>query len=339
MKPATVVTSNYLERVADPASRFHPDYLAYRDGQITKEALIARLPHIAMIGDSLSRDAYISSALGTFWRAHTRGGNDWFLNNDSGPGGILSIFRKLEEVTPLAATGYGGIGALVDNGEDRQNFFRKILRTRNFSGQVDQVLSRDRFPDLILVWIGHNNVDWVWRCPPEEFDQPEKRLQRLSKRFREDYTRQMQRLIAHAQTREHRVAIVVYGLADFESFFTARETAERLRRQNSRLYPYLGRDYKYFVSMQPAYRDNLLRLVRMVNNELQAMIDELNCGLEDTPNLQLRYTDALANVDLSRVEVIHAVDGWHPSTEGHNAFAEAAFNDLGPSLEFLGIGT
>ena len=32
-----------------------------------------------------------------------------------------------------------------------------------------------------------------------------------------------------------------------------------------------------------------------------------------------------------------AIDGWHASSEGHNVLAEAAFNDLEPSLEFLGI--
>jgi len=147
----------------------------------------------------------------------------------------------------------------------------------------------------------------------------------------------MQRLTSRARAEKHRVAVVVYGLADFESFFKAREIAESMRKQDSKLYPYLGADFKYFVSMRPPYRNNLLVLVRMVNEELRAMVSQLNRGLEDAPNVRLRYSDALAKVDLSRVQVIHAVDGWHPSTEGHNAFSEAAFNDLGPSLEFLGI--
>src|SRR5438046_4779574 len=48
----SVVSANFLERIADSASRFHPDFLAYRNGEITKNELIARLPHVAMIGDS-----------------------------------------------------------------------------------------------------------------------------------------------------------------------------------------------------------------------------------------------------------------------------------------------
>jgi len=337
MKADSAVSTNYLERVADPASRFHPYYVAYKNGQITRTQLLARLPHVAMVGDSLSRDAYISSALGTFWRAHTRRGRDWFLDTDLASGSIYSVFKRLERFTPLVATEYGGMGALVDRAGDRRNFFRRILRTRNFSAQVDQILSSTRFPDLILVWIGHNNVDWAWCCPPDELQRPEKRLQRLSKCFRNDYTQQIRRLIAGAQTRQHRVAIVVYGLVDFESFFKARKLAETVREQNPRLYPYLGADFRYFISMRPTYRQNLIRLTRMVNEELRAMTGQLEPELKGAKHVQVRYSDALAKVDLGRVEVIHPVDAWHPSTEGHRTFAEAAFNGLAPSLEFLGI--
>jgi lysophospholipase L1-like esterase len=226
---------------------------------------------------------------------------------------------------------------MVDNGKDRQNFFRKILRTRNFSGQVNQLVGRDRFPDLILIWIGHNNVDWAWRCPPDELERPEKRLPRLSKHFRENYTRQIRRLIARARIERHRVAIVAYGLVDFESFFKARATAVALREKNPKLYPYLGTDFRYFISMRPAHRGNLIRLVRMINDELRAMVGQMKREIEHVPNVQVRYSDALAKTDLSRVEVIHAIDGWHPSIEGHNVFAEAACRGLTPSLEFLGI--
>ena len=380
MKSATAVSANYLQRVAAPTSRFYADYLEYKKRQISRGQLIERLPHIAMIGDSLSRNVYVSSALSTFWRARTRHGNNWFLNSaepasggqllhsreyrsrmkitrrswatqpvlgigcppdakrvDPLPASIYSVCERLEKFTPLAATEYCGLGALVDNGRDRQIFFRKILRTRNFSGQVSQLVADARFPDLTLIWIGHNNVDWAWRSPRAELEQPEKRLQRQSERFREDYTRQMRRLIARARIERHRVVIVVYGLVDFESFFKARAVAEGLRGKNPELYPYLGTDCKYFISMRPAYRGNLIRLVRMVNEELRKMVGELECELENILHVQVRYSGALANVDLSRVEVIHAIDGWHPSVEGHNVFAEAAFSGLAPSLEFLGI--
>jgi lysophospholipase L1-like esterase len=337
VRSATAISADYLKRVAYPKSRFHADYLAYKRQEITRAQLVARLPHVAMIGDSLSRNVYVSSALSTLWRARRHYGNDWFLNTDPSPSSVYSVFERLEKFTPLVATEYGGLGAMVDNERDRQNFFRKILRTRNFSGQVSQLLSHKRFPDLILIWIGHNNVDWAWRCPPDELEQPEKRLPRLSQRFREDYTWQMRRLIERAQRKQHRVAIVVHGLVDFESFFKARAIADSMRGKNPKLYPYLGIDCEYLISMRPAYREHLIRLVQIVNEELRAMVSELQRELDNVPNVQVQYSDALARADVSRVEVLHAVDGWHASVAGHNAFAEAAFSGLGPSLQFLGI--
>ena len=73
----------------------------------------------------------------------------------------------------------------------------------------------------------------------------------------------------------------------------------------------------------------------MVNDEMRSIVAEFN--RVSSPTLQLRYSDSLAQADLSRAELLHDVDGWHASAAGHNVLAEAAFRDLGPSLEFLGI--
>ena len=71
MKSAPFVSPNFLERVAEPESPLHPDYLAYRRGEITRAELINRLPHVAMLGDSVCTGIYISSPWSTLWRAHT----------------------------------------------------------------------------------------------------------------------------------------------------------------------------------------------------------------------------------------------------------------------------
>src|SRR5438093_308926 len=338
-KPARVISANVLERMAEPASRFYPDYLAYRNREITWAELVARLPHVAMVGDSVCTGVYVSSVPSTFWRARTCSGNNWFLDTGPSPAGIRSVSKRLEELTPFVAIEYAGIGALVDHENERQNFFRRILRTRNFSGQIGQLLATERFPDLVLIAIGHNNVDWAWRCPPSELEQPEGRLQRQSRHFRENFARQLRRLIECARMQRHRVAVVVYGLINFEAYFKGREIAERLRAQDPAYYPHLETTYKYFTSFRPVYRSNLIRLALMVNEELRAMVSDLNRDLADNLKVQVRYSDALATADLSRVELLHAVDGWHASAEGHNFLAEAAFSDLGPSLEFLGISS
>jgi lysophospholipase L1-like esterase len=337
MKSARFVSPNFLERVAEPQSRFHPDYLAHQRGEITRAELIRRLPHVAMLGDSVCLGIYISSPWSTLWRTYTSRRKNWFLHLDAAPS-ICSISKSLETITPFVAIECAGVGALVDHEHGRQNLFRRMLGTRNFSGQIGKLLRARRFPDLVLISIGHNNVDWAWRCPPHELDTPEQRLERLSKELRQNYARELRRLLGRAQTQQHRVAIVIYGLINFASYFKGREAVERLRESDQRLYPHLETTYKYFVSFHPAYRRNLIRLATMANEELRMMVELLNREfVQQTEHIQLRYSNALATADLSRAELLHPIDGWHASVEGHNALADAALSDLKPSLHFLGI--
>ena len=336
-KPVQVVSTNFLDRIGEPASRFHSDYLAYRDGHISQAELIMRLPHVAMVGDSACMGVYISSIWSTFWRARSCHGNNWFLDTNAGPSTIRSVSKKLEEFIPFVAIECAGIGALVDDDRQRPNFFRRILRTRNFSGQIGNLLAMRRFPDLILISIGHNNVDWAWWCAPAELEQPQSRLRQLSRCFGENFARETRLLIDRGCAEGHRVAVVVYALVNFESYFRGREIAELLRANDGSSYPHLETTYKYFTSFRPAYRSNLIRLAGMMNQELREMVGELNRELAENTNVQLRYSDALATADLSRVELLHHIDGWHASVEGHNVLAEAVFRDLGTSLEFLGF--
>src|SRR4030095_4843426 len=225
MKSVPFVTPNFLVRVAEPESRFHPDYLACRRGEITRAELITRLPHVAMLGDSACTGIYISSPWSTLWRAHTSQGKNWFLQLDATPS-IWSVSKGLEAVTPFVAIECAGVGALVDHEHGRQNLLRRILGTRNFSGQVGELVRARRFPDLSLISLGHNNVDWAWHCPPNELEEPDERLKRLSKELRQNYARELRRLLEAARIQQHRVAIVVYGLINFESYFKGREAAE-----------------------------------------------------------------------------------------------------------------
>ncbi|MFN2541368.1 MAG: hypothetical protein ABR514_04250 [Chthoniobacterales bacterium] len=333
MASARVSTANFLQRLAKPTSRFYRDYLAWQHGEITQTELIGRLPHVAMIGDSVCTGLYISSALSTFWRSRRCHGRNWFFDDDRSPAGVRSVSKRIEEFSPFVAMQYAGVGAMVDHERDRQNFFRRILGTRDFSGQITHLLAAKRFPELILVSIGHNNVDWTWRCPPPELLEPEAWLHRQARLFRDNFERQLHRLVEGARRQRHRVAIVVYGLINFGAYFKGRAEAERRREEDWRLYPHLETTYKYFRGFRPEYRQNLVRMAELINDELRALVKER----ESHAHLQVRYSDALATADLSRAELLHDVDGWHASVQGHNVLAEAAFNDLAPSLEFLDI--
>src|SRR6266566_724118 len=51
---SSVTSPDYRERISQPSSPFYPDYLEYRSGRIDRRELVRRLPHVSMIGDSLS---------------------------------------------------------------------------------------------------------------------------------------------------------------------------------------------------------------------------------------------------------------------------------------------
>ena len=290
-----------------------------------------------MMGDSLTQHFYISSPASLFWRARTQRRKNWFLDTDPDPASIHSVYERLEAFTPLVATEYNGAGALVASSRAGDGFRRKIVRTRNLFGQAHQILRKKRFPDLIMIWIGHNNLDWAEGLSPNEREHPEKHLQEMATKFRVNYTEPLQSLIDRAKTENHNVAIVVFGLANLDAFFKARRKAEALHARNPALYPYFESGNRSFQSLQLPYQKNMVRLSLILDGEMRSMVADLNRELKDYGNVRVQYSDALTKVDFSRLELINAEDAWHPSVEGHKALAAAAFSALRPSLQFLGI--
>lgn len=332
----SVACSSTLSVISNPASPYHTDYLEYKQGRLTKAQLMDRLPHIALIGDSLSRNFYVSSFVSCVWRSKMNHRHDWFIDTDPSPNSVYSLYERLAQETPLVACEYSSVASRVDSGKVKHHLFG-CWYPLNFSQQVDLILKKKRFPDLLLIWIGHNNLQWLRYVDPRQPEKVEAGLQKMAAKFRKDYARQLGRLVERAREQKKRRAIIVFGLVNFKSFFKARDAAEKLRKENPKLYPYFYVDYQHYKEMEPEYRGNMMKLALMINKELRAMVGEFNRKLGADSQLHLEYSDALATVDLSDVNVINRIDAWHPSVKGHTVLAAAAFRALGPSLNFLGI--
>src|SRR5436190_8144688 len=258
--PPRATTQNYIARVSEPSSPLYPDYVEYQQGKIDRLELEKRLPHVAMLGDSLTQNFHFSSMASSFWRARTQWRENWFLGTDPNPEGIFSVYERLEYLTPLVAKEYNGAGALVTAQGTPENLRKKLVRARNFPGQVNRVLRATRFPDLVMIWIGHNNLDWVHGLSSEERERPESHLQTLAAQFRLNYTESLQRLIDRAKMENHRVAILVFGLANIDAYFKGRRKEELLHARNAKLYPYLNSGTRSFESLEPPYQKNMARL-------------------------------------------------------------------------------
>ena len=189
--------SSTLSAIANPASSHHTDCQEYRQGRLTEAQLMDRLPHIAMIGDSLSRNFYVSSLISCVWRSKMNHGCDWFLNTDASANGVCSLYERLAQETPVVACEYSSVGGRVDSGGGGNSFLRSWFPC-NFSQQVDLILQEKRFPDLVLLWIGHNNLNWVSSVDPRQPENVEAGLQNIVARFRKDYERQLDRLVDRA---------------------------------------------------------------------------------------------------------------------------------------------
>jgi lysophospholipase L1-like esterase len=335
--PPRASTPNYLARISDPSSPLYPDYVEYRQGNISRLELEQRLPHVATLGDSLTQHFYFSSMPSSFWRARTQWRRNWFLDTDPNPDSIFSVYERLECITPVVATEYNGAGALVAPRGSQEDLRQRLVRARNLPGQVTHLLHSTRFPDLIMIWIGHNNLDWARGLSSEERQHPEKQLKSIAAQVRTNYTESLQRLIDRARTENHRVAIVVFGLANIDAYLKGRRQAEILHAENPKLYPHFNSGPRSFESLKPPYQKNMARLALMINARLRAMVADLQRELNNVHHMQIEYSDALTKVDFSRLELINPVDGWHPSVQGHKVLAHAAFNALRPSLVFLRI--
>ena len=336
-RPTTVTSPDYLQRMSDPASKFYRDYMEYKKGRISQTALVRQLPHIAMVGDSLAKNFYISSPASMLWRARTERQRDWFLDTDPPPGNVDSLYERLNEVTPLVATEYSTAGALVAPPHATEPLVRRLARTQNLRRQITRVTEAQPFPDVVLLWIGHNNTDWVPRLTGAERRDPSKGLRRLAREFGASYANEFEALIDRAGKEKHHVAIVVFGLADFRTFFEMRRKAAAIHKRDPARYPYYPASCRYFEALQPANQKYTTELGLMMNEELRKMVVELRHQQQMHPNVRLEYSDALWRLNLSDLKTFSLLDAWHPSIRGHDELARAALKAIAPSLAFVGI--
>src|SRR5262249_24949243 len=155
---------------------------------------------------------------------------NWFLRLEAanGDGGVLE--RVSAAYGTVQGFHHASVSAKVDDGNAR-DVIDRLRDTWHFSHQVDEVLSGP-FPDLLLIWIGHNDVDWKLKTRLDSGAS----LDELSDQFISRYAVQLKRLIRGALGSRKRCMIVAFGLISFESFFDAREGAERERHNDGSLY-------------------------------------------------------------------------------------------------------
>lgn len=302
--------------------------------KVLESELRDRLMHVSVIGDSLTTNFFVSSPLAMIWRIRTGCDQSWFLDRTLSQERGPSFCHKLEKHLPIVPSQYAMPMSCVDSGGP-PSFADRLIGIRHFSDQVNDILEQRRFPNLLLIWIGHNNMDWVKEVDGDKVREPRSGLKGIAKKFGQDFSGPLDRLVGRAREVRHKTLIIVFGLVNFAAFFAAREDAEAQKKENQTLFPYLKRDYRYFESMKPEYRGHMIELSKLINCALEQLVADRQGTLRGCDDTRLIYSNAFAQANLNQADMLSPVDAWHSSPYGRAVLAEAAFDAVQDWLEFL----
>ena len=284
---------------------------------------------VAAIGDSLTTNFHLSSFIGTLTGVFATPDGNWFADTSER---IPAVSARLGGSYCVTARNHASVSARVDL-DGRRSMTERALRTRNFSHQIREVLGGPRFPDLLLVWIGHNNLDWTSGRTAAEIMAPANIFDTIAHEFTMAFEVGLTALLRRAIKCHYAITIVVFGLINFEHFFRARVAAENARARDPRLYPYAERCYSVFDAMRPSYRHGVIELAQHLNADLEDVITRCHDSVVTAGgNIGLCYSDNLYRTDIGVIDALSQWDAWHPSTYAHRLLADSAHEAVQKAL-------
>jgi len=285
---------------------------------------------ITALGDSLTTGFYVSALLTTALRIRRRLDSNWFYDQS---GDIHSVQERCNKAGNFRFINLARASAHVFH-EEGTSLLDRLLGVHHFESQVDRWLALEEVPDVTLIWLGHNDLDWVAHPDAEVAKTLASVKSLLTERFEASYQAQLQRMLEAGATARPGKVIIACGLVNFEYFFEARREAECLRQSDAALYPYLERDYDFFASMKPEFRDSMIELSLAYNENIRHCAHNL---AQRPGGINLVYSSALHDVDISDVSSLSKYDAWHPSRAGHRSIAVGGFAAIEPYLECASV--
>jgi hypothetical protein len=280
---------------------------------------------ISVFGDSLARGEGYMPLPQHLWSVRTKR-RGWPFDLDPSEASATTLYERIVDRNPalqVKVTNYAWPGAYVDPALNQSGPIKKYgFGVKDFQAQVAEAVAKPGpMSNLNIVFIGHCNVDWFYDCDNYGKD-PEEYKQILPGKTVESYQKALEPLIDKAKAQKHPVTILVYGLINLRSVFIARDKA----METPEAYP--SSDIKpYFPSLLKPYQDDTIDIAHRTNSELKKMVELLNRRLIGT-NVEIIYSNALAEGDFSKVEYLSRWDALHPSEAGNTYISEIVYNDL-----------
>lgn len=293
-----------------------------------------------VIGDSLSSgNSSYSTSAGTIVNTRIRNQNGWVLDRN-GSNEVDSLFERLKDQIPIRITNaaWPGAYALAATDLDR-SWANRIGNISNLSDQMDRALEQDPFPNLVMIWLGHNNLDWIYDVSVDPSLNEQKYYDSIPERLANNLELEIRRLVKKAKWDRTKLSVVVSGLLNVEATLEAREKARILKAQNPELFPYLETADTRFPSTRPEHREQLVKLAARVNDALEVMVERLNADIQEEKALpdqiEIRFSRRMCQMGLRDPKYLHPNDAFHLSALGQQKVAEHMEVEIRESMRFL----
>jgi lysophospholipase L1-like esterase len=290
---------------------------------IGKHASSKSTLRVGLIGDSLSTAFHVDRRWRMLLGLWANPPGSWFVAAEGSS--FFGIVNRIAELCHVSATSFASPTAKVSRYGPR-SVVDWLTNTYHFGHQVDQ-LGSDEFPNLLVVWIGHNDLDRKSHVDDEAAS---------ADAIFGDYVRHLERVLDAGLRSEEPVLVVVLGLVNFEEFFCARDACDTERRSNPKAFPFFNRAHDIYPAMKPQYRDAMIRTARELNVRLEQYCSGFR-KQHESQHLTLLYCSAMSDAPISTSDLLHHSDAWHPSAQGHSLLADEAWNALKPHIvRYLG---
>lgn len=203
---------------------------------------------VVTIGDSLTTSFSVKGGdLSSILQSRLKPKNENWALDDREENSIHSEYERLDSV-PREFINISTPRASVDDPGVFHNSIptKLIMKVSDLSDQVYQTASLKPFPNIIQIWIGNNNIDWVYEVKtltklPKDYDvyvDPFKIADRHRKKMVEavlkKYKEELHKLILKANIQKYNVAIVVFSLPNIDSYLEGMDRAMALHQKDEK---------------------------------------------------------------------------------------------------------
>ncbi len=292
-----------------------------------------RHTHLALIGDSLSTDfVYSDNPLGNLFRLRTTRFGGWFADRAQDSNRSYSEICAGDQ--SVTADCYAQAGASILGSPDA-SFGKRLGQINHLSAQADGLLNGAHFPDHVLIWIGHNDLDFVYSCDKDVSLDRDTYCAVLTDRMTKALEEHLVRLGDHAKTQGKPVAITVFGLMEHENSALVRKQIRIAHTKDLTQYPYLRQGIEGFPTVapkDPEDSERARRLSLVINQDWRQMVERLN---EKFAGTAVRYFFSSVLSEFPYEKEDYAEDGLHLSAHGRARLSQAAFDGTQAQRDFI----